>query len=105
MMFAPSRSSLAGVPALALLLGGHAVAGDDSNNAALREKAQQIHSRILAFDSHVDIPVPPPTTSLFGSHCAQPILRTFALYNTCADIDALIAALTRIVGGPNPSIT
>ena len=42
-----------------------------------------------------------------GHHCAQPILRrfgvessvrpSFALYNTCADIDALIAALTRLV--------
>jgi cysteine desulfurase/selenocysteine lyase len=41
-----------------------------------------------------------------GHHCAQPILRrfgvessvrpSFALYNTCADIDALIAALTRL---------
>jgi cysteine desulfurase/selenocysteine lyase len=41
-----------------------------------------------------------------GHHCAQPILRRFgvestvrpslALYNTCADIDALIAALTRL---------
>ena len=41
-----------------------------------------------------------------GHHCAQPILRrfgvestvrpSFALYNTCADIDALIAALTRV---------
>jgi len=38
-----------------------------------------------------------------GHHCAQPILRrfglestvraTFALYNTCEEIDALIAAL------------
>jgi cysteine desulfurase/selenocysteine lyase len=41
-----------------------------------------------------------------GHHCAQPILRrfgvestvrpSFALYNTCADIDALIAALLRL---------
>lgn len=41
-----------------------------------------------------------------GHHCAQPILRRFgvestvraslALYNTCADIDALIVALTRL---------
>jgi cysteine desulfurase/selenocysteine lyase len=41
-----------------------------------------------------------------GHHCAQPILRRFgvestvraslALYNTCADIDALIMALTRL---------
>ena len=44
-----------------------------------------------------------------GHHCAQPILRRFGLestvrpslafYNTCADIDALISALRRIVGG------
>src|SRR5580698_6503201 len=43
-----------------------------------------------------------------GHHCAQPILRRFgvestvrpslALYNTCADIDALIAALKRLTG-------
>jgi len=43
-----------------------------------------------------------------GHHCAQPILRRFgvessvraslAFYNTCADIDALIMALTRING-------
>jgi cysteine desulfurase/selenocysteine lyase len=49
-----------------------------------------------------------------GHHCAQPILRrfgvestvrpSFALYNTCADIDALVAALARIVGGRNPSL-
>ena len=41
-----------------------------------------------------------------GHHCAQPILRrfgvestvrpSFAFYNTCADIDALIAALLRL---------
>lgn len=41
-----------------------------------------------------------------GHHCAQPILRRFgvestvrpshALYNTCEDIDALVAALLRI---------
>lgn len=44
-----------------------------------------------------------------GHHCAQPILRRFgqettvratlALYNTCEDIDALVAALHRIQGG------
>jgi cysteine desulfurase/selenocysteine lyase len=44
-----------------------------------------------------------------GHHCAQPILRRFGLessvrpslafYNTHADIDALISALRRIVGG------
>lgn len=44
-----------------------------------------------------------------GHHCAQPILRRFglettvrpslALYNTCADIDFLIAALRRIQSG------
>jgi len=43
-----------------------------------------------------------------GHHCAQPILRrmgveasvrpSLALYNNCADIDALIAALRRFVG-------
>jgi cysteine desulfurase / selenocysteine lyase len=47
-----------------------------------------------------------------GHHCAQPILRrfglestvrpSFALYNTYADIDALIAALHRIQSGANP---
>ena len=41
-----------------------------------------------------------------GHHCAQPILRRFgqestvrpslALYNTCADIDALVSALYRL---------
>jgi cysteine desulfurase/selenocysteine lyase len=50
-----------------------------------------------------------------GHHCAQPILRRFgvessvrpslAFYNTCADIDALIAALKRMVAGRNPAIT
>ena len=44
-----------------------------------------------------------------GHHCAQPILRRFglettvrpslALYNTCEDVDALIAALLRIQAG------
>ena len=44
-----------------------------------------------------------------GHHCAQPILRRFgqestvrpslALYNTCEDIDALVAALLRIQSG------
>jgi cysteine desulfurase / selenocysteine lyase len=44
-----------------------------------------------------------------GHHCAQPILRRFgvestvrpslALYNTCADVDAMIAALVRIASG------
>ncbi len=60
-MTALSQGRLAGLLApaltLALLLGGHAVAGDDSNDAALLEKAKQIHSRIVAFDSHVDIPL------------------------------------------------
>jgi cysteine desulfurase/selenocysteine lyase len=47
-----------------------------------------------------------------GHHCAQPILRRFgvestvrpslALYNTCADIDALVAALSRIMSARNP---
>jgi cysteine desulfurase/selenocysteine lyase len=46
---------------------------------------------------------------LDGHHCAQPILRRFgvessiraslALYNTCADIDALVDALLRIQSG------
>ncbi len=49
-----------------------------------------------------------------GHHCAQPILRRFGLessvrpslafYNTCADIDALISALGRIVGGPRVGV-
>jgi cysteine desulfurase/selenocysteine lyase len=44
-----------------------------------------------------------------GHHCAQPILRRFglettvrpslALYNTCADLDALVAALLRLTAG------
>jgi cysteine desulfurase / selenocysteine lyase len=44
-----------------------------------------------------------------GHHCAQPILRRFGLestvrpslafYNTCADVDALVSALRRIVSG------
>ena len=44
-----------------------------------------------------------------GHHCAQPILRRFGLeatvrpslafYNTCADIDALVAALLRLQAG------
>ena len=44
-----------------------------------------------------------------GHHCAQPILRRFGLeatvrpslafYNTCADVDALVAALLRIQSG------
>jgi cysteine desulfurase/selenocysteine lyase len=43
-----------------------------------------------------------------GHHCAQPILRRFGLeatvrpslafYNTCADVDALVAALLRLQG-------
>ena len=47
-----------------------------------------------------------------GHHCAQPILRrfgvestvrpSFALYNTCADIDALIAALIRLTTHRTP---
>jgi cysteine desulfurase/selenocysteine lyase len=49
-----------------------------------------------------------------GHHCAQPILRRFgleatvraslALYNTCADIDALVAALSRLRAGTPPKI-
>jgi len=48
-----------------------------------------------------------------GHHCAQPILRRFgvettvrpslAFYNTCADVDALISALTRIAVGNIPA--
>jgi len=44
-----------------------------------------------------------------GHHCAQPILRRFgrestvraslALYNTCEEIDALVAALWNLKGG------
>jgi len=46
-----------------------------------------------------------------GHHCAQPILRRFGLeatvrpslafYNTCEDIDALVAALIRLQSGHN----
>ena len=49
-----------------------------------------------------------------GHHCAQPILRRFgleatvraslALYNTCADIDALVEALLRLRAGAPPRI-
>jgi len=49
-----------------------------------------------------------------GHHCAQPILRRFgvessvrpslALYNTCSDIDTLIAALHRLVRGKGRTI-
>jgi membrane dipeptidase len=52
-----NQSRLAPVVTLALLLGGHAVADDDRNDAALLEKAKQIQTRIVAFDSHVDIPL------------------------------------------------
>jgi membrane dipeptidase len=49
---------LALAAALTFLLGGHAIAEDNSGNtAALIEKAKQIHRRIVAFDSHVDIPL------------------------------------------------
>ena len=44
-----------------------------------------------------------------GHHCAQPILRRFGLestvrpsfapYNTCEDVDALVAALHRLQAG------
>jgi cysteine desulfurase/selenocysteine lyase len=47
-----------------------------------------------------------------GHHCAQPILRRFghestvraslAFYNTCADIDALVAVLQRVTAGRAP---
>ena len=49
-----------------------------------------------------------------GHHCAQPILRRFGLestvraslapYNTCEDIDALVAALLRIQSGRTPGL-
>jgi cysteine desulfurase/selenocysteine lyase len=49
-----------------------------------------------------------------GHHCAQPILRRFgvestvrpslAFYNTCEDIDALVAALWNIKGGRLPGV-
>jgi cysteine desulfurase/selenocysteine lyase len=49
-----------------------------------------------------------------GHHCAQPILRrfglestvraTFALYNTCEEVDALVAALWNLRHGRNPGI-
>ena len=49
-----------------------------------------------------------------GHHCAQPILRRFgvestvrpslAFYNTCAEIDALVSAVSRLAGSRNPSI-
>jgi cysteine desulfurase/selenocysteine lyase len=49
-----------------------------------------------------------------GHHCAQPILRRFgleatvraslALYNTCADIDALVTALQRLRAGTPPRL-
>ena len=49
-----------------------------------------------------------------GHHCAQPILRRFGLeatvraslafYNTCADIDALVAALLRLRSGAPPRL-
>jgi cysteine desulfurase/selenocysteine lyase len=49
-----------------------------------------------------------------GHHCAQPILRRFGLestvraslapYNTCEDIDALVAALLRIQSGRVPGL-
>jgi cysteine desulfurase/selenocysteine lyase len=50
-----------------------------------------------------------------GHHCAQPILRRFglestlratlALYNTCEEIDALVAALWDLRQGRNPGLT
>jgi cysteine desulfurase / selenocysteine lyase len=49
-----------------------------------------------------------------GHHCAQPILRRFgvestlratlALYNTCEEIDALVAALWDLRQGRNPGV-
>ena len=45
--------------AIALLAGIQNTSADDlsSKDAALFEKARGIHSRIVAFDSHVDIPL------------------------------------------------
>jgi cysteine desulfurase/selenocysteine lyase len=50
-----------------------------------------------------------------GHHCAQPILRRFgvessvrpslALYNTCADIDAMISVLRRLTSAQRPTMT
>jgi len=50
-----------------------------------------------------------------GHHCAQPILRRFgvestlratlALYNTCEEIDVLVAALWDLRQGRNPGLT
>ena len=50
-----------------------------------------------------------------GHHCAQPILRrfglestvraTFALYNTCEEVDAMIAALWDLRQGRSPGLT
>ena len=50
-----------------------------------------------------------------GHHCAQPILRrfglestlraSFALYNTCEEVDALVAALWDLRQGRNPGLT
>jgi cysteine desulfurase / selenocysteine lyase len=49
-----------------------------------------------------------------GHHCAQPILRRFGLeatvrpslafYNTCDDVDALVAALLRLQNGRSPGL-
>jgi cysteine desulfurase/selenocysteine lyase len=49
-----------------------------------------------------------------GHHCAQPILRRFgfegsvraslAFYNTCSDIDALVAVLTRLTSRPGSGL-
>jgi len=49
-----------------------------------------------------------------GHHCAQPILRrfglestvraTFALYNTCEEVDALVAALWDLRQGRSPGL-
>ena len=49
-----------------------------------------------------------------GHHCAQPILRRFGLestvrpslafYNTCEEIDVLIAAIWNLKNGKNPGV-
>jgi cysteine desulfurase/selenocysteine lyase len=49
-----------------------------------------------------------------GHHCAQPILRRFglestvrpslALYNTCDEVDALVAAIWNLKNGKIPGV-
>lgn len=66
------------------------------------------HEARVVVDSHKGIAV------RGGHHCAQPILRRFglettlratlALYNTCEEIDALVAALWDLRQGRHPGI-